>query len=250
MKVVKDYTEVVDKMTNRPENGKKLDAYLVKSAFVLRNNYHWLTEGLSELQINSRQNLLDYLSSHTHRYWPEAILNTEFAEEATLMQHENQCLISPRDSSLPCSHLKLGVHIHAFYISLLPEIYTFLSNIPYRINVVITCPHDIIDKLNGMLSKHPYTQVIGVENRGRDVAPWLMVAAKALRQCDLVLKLHTKRTPHASKLAGWRLQLLWFLLVRIILRSSYSISIGKVCSKPSMTWFFCVKSKVPLIFKV
>lgn len=212
MKVVKDYTEVVDVMTHQPESGKELDAYLVKSAFVLRSNYQWLAEGLSELPINSRQNLLDYLFSHTQRYWPEAIINTEFAEEATSVQHENKCLISPRDSSLPTGRLKLGIHIHVFYIALLPEIYTFLSNLSYRINVVITCPHEIVAKLNDMFSKHPYTKVIGVENRGRDVAPWLMVAAKALRQCDLVLKVHTKRTPHASKLAGWRLQLLWFLL--------------------------------------
>lgn len=212
MKVVKDYTEVVDVMTHRPESGRELDAYLVKSAFVLRNNYQWLKEGLSELAINSRQNLLDYLSSHTHRYWPEVILNTEFAEEATLVQHENHCIISQRDSSLPCSHLKLGMHIHVFYMSLLPEIYALLSNIPYRINVVITCPHELTNKLNDMFSEHSYTKIIGVENKGRDIAPWLMVAAKALRQCDLVLKVHTKRTPHASKLAGWRLQLLWFLL--------------------------------------
>lgn len=211
MKVVTDYTEVVEVMTKNSCFGEQFDNYVVKTAFVLRNNHQWLLEGLSGIPASARQNLLDYLSIHAQKLWPKPVLDTEFNVEQTL---------SPKQLSVPVfpvlntqhQHVRLGVHIHAFYPDLLPEIYEFLRSIPINFKTIVTCPFDKEQEIKRLLEKQPFTQVVGVANKGRDIAPWLMVGAKLLRDCTLVLKLHTKRTLHASSLNGWRLQLLWALL--------------------------------------
>jgi lipopolysaccharide biosynthesis protein len=77
---------------------------------------------------------------------------------------------------------------------------------------VVTCKPGLRNKLITLKEHFPDSHIIEVENRGRDIAPWLIDAAPLLAKCDYVLKIHTKATPHAPELAGWRLQLLWSLL--------------------------------------
>lgn len=211
MKVVTDYADVVEVMTEDFRLGEQFDNYVVKTAFVLRNNQEWLLDGLSGIPALARQNLLDYLSIHAQKLWSKPVLDTEFNLEHTMPSKRLNVPVLP---ILNTHHqrVRLGVHIHAFYPDLLPEIYEFLRCIPVNFKTIVTCPFDKEKEIKRLLEKQPFTQVVGVANKGRDIAPWLMVGAKLLRDCTLVLKLHTKRTLHANSLNGWRLQLLWALM--------------------------------------
>lgn len=216
MPVIRHYSEVVEAMTQSTSQGAALDEYMVKSAFVLRDNLQWFVDGLNNIPQQAQQSLTDYLSIHAKRYWSETVLNTEFQYSNKVQQYPqistNIAPIPPLKAGLPESSLTIGVHVHVFYPELLPEIYVFLSNIPFKFSAVVTCPQSIEKEVYSRLANQPYTRVVGVENKGRDIAPWLLVGAKLLRNHDVVLKLHTKSTPHASALSGWRLQLLWNLL--------------------------------------
>lgn len=208
MRVVENYSEVVIEMSTNRASGIALDRYMVKTAFILRDNREWLEDGIQALPEQSKQCLLDYLWLHAKQAWPELILRTEFGscEARRKLRTPHLPLFTSVNS------IKIGVHIHVYYPELLPEIYAFLSNIKCKVHTIVTCAASVKAEVDRRLACQPYTQVICVENCGRDIAPWLMVAAKKLRNCDFVLKLHTKSTPHANKLSGWRLQLLWSLI--------------------------------------
>ena len=211
MSVINDYNEVVEAMTQDSQYGEYLDRFIVKSAFVMRNNRTWLQSGLSCLSKSAQKNLVDYLSLHAQQYWSDTVIETEFGtSEGLCLGNAKEPYVLPlKAQSL---NLTVGVHIHVFYPHLLAEIYDFLRYMPVNIKTVITCPYDKEKEVKALLQTQPFTQVIGVDNKGRDIAPWLMVGAKLLRDCDMVLKLHTKSTPHDEALSGWRLQLLWSLL--------------------------------------
>lgn len=212
MKVVSNYSDVVVAMTQCKAKGQILDEYMVKSAFVLRDNKEWLKKGLAQVPQVARACLLDYIEMHAKRYWPETVLRTEFASNPSDSLHQPINAIPTSDRQTKTNSPNLGVHLHVYYPHLLDEVYSFLTHLSMPLKVVITCPHEIKSSVSQRVVKQSNTLVIGVENRGRDIAPWLMHGAPQLRDCDLVIKLHTKSTPHASLLSGWRLQLLWSLL--------------------------------------
>lgn len=203
--IINDYQQVVDKMTSNKEDGLALDEYLVKSAFVAKNIYTWLYKGLTQLGEKPRSCLLDYLLNHLSEYWTETVLRTEFLPNKT---PNNKPIIE--DRKIQCEdNARIGVHIHAFYPALVPEILSFVANIPQPIKLVCTCIQENRKVIEQML---PHGSIVKVcENKGRDIAPWLIHAAKLLDDCDVALKLHTKSSDHASALYGWRLQLLWCL---------------------------------------
>jgi len=203
--LVEDYQQVVAEMTSNVEKGLALDSYTVKSAFVTRNSYEWLYAELSMLSSTAQRCLLDYMLTHLTKYWDEIVLQTELLPSSLSsvppvkyvenIKHDNSASI--------------GVHIHAYYPKLLPELLSFVANIPNPVKLVCTCLAQDKAVIENMLPEGAI--VIACENRGRDIAPWLLYAAKHLESCEVALKLHTKSSNHESALYGWRLQLLWCL---------------------------------------
>jgi lipopolysaccharide biosynthesis protein len=58
---------------------------------------------------------------------------------------------------------------------------------------------------NRILQEWPDAVVSRVENRGRDIAPFLSQAALAVREgIDLICKVHTKKSPHRADGDEWR----------------------------------------------
>ncbi|WP_334050864.1 rhamnan synthesis F family protein [Alteromonas gracilis] len=204
--LVEDYQQVVAEMTNNVEKGLALDSYTVKSAFVTRNSYEWLYTGLSMLSSTAQRCLLDYMLTHLSKYWDEIVLETELLPSSlSTLPSVHYLNRIKHDNNAP-----IGVHIHAYYPKLLPELLSFIANIPSPIKLVCTCLAQDKAVIENMLPEGAI--VITCENRGRDIAPWLLYAAKHLESCKVALKLHTKSSSHESALYGWRLQLLWCLL--------------------------------------
>lgn len=109
---------------------------------------------------------------------------------------------------------RLCVVVHAWYPDSFDEILTALeaSGLPLRL-IVTTAPEKAV-QIRAVLGRHTVQAEIEVlENRGRDILPFLHVANRLLDEGEeVVLKLHTKHSPHRRDGDRWRSELLDRLL--------------------------------------
>ncbi len=99
---------------------------------------------------------------------------------------------------LPLEDMKIAVHAHVFYIDLFEEICRYLNNIPvkYTLLVSVTRSEDkkiILEKVK-TLACLDHVEVRVVENRGRDIAPFLVEFGPSLRKFDYICHIHTKKS--------------------------------------------------------
>jgi len=108
--------------------------------------------------------------------------------------------------------LSLCIHLHCYHFDLLEEIADRLANISFPFSLVVTvCSKDDVGEVRtllGNLNNSRSTHVKLCENRGRDIAPFLIDASETWRDYDLVLHIHTKKSPHISWGGSWRRYLL------------------------------------------
>lgn len=106
------------------------------------------------------------------------------------------------------------VVIHAWYMPEFAEILTAIHRSELAIRLVVTTVHEKLSTVREELSRSGLSAEIHTfENRGRDVLPFLHVANLLIDQGEeVVLKLHTKRSPHRSDGDRWRRELLSRLL--------------------------------------
>lgn len=113
----------------------------------------------------------------------------------------------------------LAVVLHVFYPDLLPELLSQLRVIDVPFDLIVTNASGAPLDLSGSGAPQS-TRVMDVENRGRDIWPFLQVVqAGLLDGYEAVLKLHTKKSPQgvattlgASTGEEWRDQLVGSLL--------------------------------------
>lgn len=102
----------------------------------------------------------------------------------------------------------LCVHLHCFYVDLLQEVIDRLRSITIPFPLVVTVCSEVdaaaAQYLLSDIKLHRELHIIVVKNRGRDIAPFLIDASAIWRKSDLVLHLHTKRSPHISWGDSWR----------------------------------------------
>lgn len=106
---------------------------------------------------------------------------------------------------------------HVYYPSLFEELLTACRRAPCVNRVLVTCPYEHQATLQRLLDTDSVeasdlqVRVTPVVNSGRDVVPFLgLLHDSWLREADLVLKIHTKRSPHLPIGKGeyWRTSLL------------------------------------------
>lgn len=113
----------------------------------------------------------------------------------------------------PVPSIDLAVHAHIFHAELAQELIGYLANIPQGFTLYVSTDSeekkvDILDCLSSSLHHAWNFHVEVTENRGRDLGPMVLCFAGRLQQHELVLHIHTKRSPHNIKLVGWRRYLL------------------------------------------
>jgi glycosyltransferase involved in cell wall biosynthesis len=123
------------------------------------------------------------------------------------------------DTPLP---LRVGVHAHIYYPDLLPEIAARLSQLPLGTKIFVTIVEDdtssVGAELAARIERHILqATIVRVPNRGRDIWPFMMLLRDgAFRDVDIVLKIHTKKSPHLQPApiagAAWRRRMLFELL--------------------------------------
>ena len=122
--------------------------------------------------------------------------------------------IDPRrvvtSSSAGQGRSRLAVALHLYYADLIPEICESLKAILEPFDLYITTPFeaDVPFILNTAASVAACTSVCIVENRGRDVRPFLMLLRSGLLDgYKAVLKIHGKKSMYSARGADWRRQL-------------------------------------------
>ena len=111
----------------------------------------------------------------------------------------------------------IAVHIHLFYEDLLEEFVQYLSNIPYKFDLYISCKEDA--DVSAIKTKLKELKNIGtadvrkLPNRGRDLAPLYGPFAKEILKHDYFLHVHSKKSLYSgSEKMGWRQYCLNLLL--------------------------------------
>lgn len=107
--------------------------------------------------------------------------------------------VFPRVCDIKCIPDKsIAVILHLFYNSTLEEALLWLQNIPYYFDLLISCSEEIAE--NFMEKQKKFSLLINktiirvVQDRGRDVLPWLNAFKDIHLNYDIVLKFQIKRS--------------------------------------------------------
>lgn len=104
--------------------------------------------------------------------------------------------------------------LHVWYLDALNDIVEELVDWEDRPPLLITCPLDLAGRVAIHMQKAalPHELVV-VPNRGRDILPFLQLASRLAQEgVAVVLKLHTKKSPHLTNGAAWRKELVQTLV--------------------------------------
>jgi hypothetical protein len=114
---------------------------------------------------------------------------------------------------------RIGVFLHLYYTDLWPEFAAYLSQISeafdLHVSVSLSCAEAFAEIKNTIQSCFPGAQVYAVENRGRDILPFLSVFQKVpLGKYKYLCKIHSKKAIHRWWADGdfWRRNLLTDML--------------------------------------
>ena len=106
---------------------------------------------------------------------------------------------------------KVGVFLHVFYPELAETIAAYLNNIPCKIDIFISTKEESVQSLQNVFERIDNAKRVEVRhfsNIGRDVAPFIVGFGDQILNYDLILKLHSKKSPHSNALSGWFLHCL------------------------------------------
>ena len=109
---------------------------------------------------------------------------------------------------------RLCVVVHAWYPDSFDDILNTLMATGLSLRLIVTTAPEKAADIRVVLERHAMqAEVVVLENRGRDILPFLHVANRLLDEGeDVVLKLHTKHSPHRGDGDRWRSELLDRLL--------------------------------------
>ncbi|WP_379147312.1 rhamnan synthesis F family protein [Paenibacillus sp. sgz500992] len=104
--------------------------------------------------------------------------------------------------------IETAVVLHLFYLELLDEIIRYLKNIPVKFDLYISvvslgAAFEVEEKFKHFTNANVY--VYYVENRGRDVAPFLsLFNTGLLDKYNSVCKIHSKKSLYSAQGTNWR----------------------------------------------
>lgn len=150
---------------------------------------------------------------------PSASFALDFGRGESLLNHEGALIaVKPpaidRALALPLSYAptikkmpRVGIIVHIFYEDLATEIVGYLKNIPSAADLFAST--DTEEKRDAILAAFSgwtagTVEVRVMPNRGRDIAPKIVGFRDVYEKYEYILHLHSKKSPHASDLVGWR----------------------------------------------
>lgn len=95
------------------------------------------------------------------------------------------------------SVIRTAVIAHVYYLDLWGEILALRATLPLGSPIIVTVPSCRAVRFREMVGDDSSIEIIERPNRGRDIAPFLFaLQSGALDRFDVVLKIHTKKSPH------------------------------------------------------
>jgi lipopolysaccharide biosynthesis protein len=106
-----------------------------------------------------------------------------------------------------------GLMLHLYHTDLWPEIRNFIDSLD-EVRLFVSLTHETGDGFDEQIrADYPDADVRFFPNRGRDMGPFIeLLREGAFDGCDLVCKIHSKRSPHRVDGDDWRRRLLGELL--------------------------------------
>jgi hypothetical protein len=138
---------------------------------------------------------------------PDARLGYAYLEQTRSALTTASQQLAPARSAI--DHRPCAV-VHVYYVELFDEIAEALIASGCDWRVIVTTQADRAQAVRSRLDLYGLEAEIEIhENRGRDILPFLRVAYRLLDEgADVVLKLHTKHSPHRTNGAAWRAELI------------------------------------------
>lgn len=109
---------------------------------------------------------------------------------------------------------KIAVILHLHYLDLWNEFAAHISQLPQAFDLYISTPDRQCTQAREIISQQfPNAKIFPVENRGRDILPFLHIFKQMPRwQYDYICKIHSKKSPQRFDGDRWRRLLLQDLL--------------------------------------
>jgi O-antigen biosynthesis protein len=166
---------------------------------------HYIEKGRQEGRLPCHQS---GRPPHLHMMYNPSLTTALGAVPSLRPTNENDyCMEVPFQIELSAPPVcRIAAIIHVYYIEALPKIVEYLKNIPLQTDRFIST--DTAKKSLILESLRAYsngTVVVRIfENRGRDIAPFIVGYAHVLNDYEYLIHLHTKRSPHGGDpLEGW-----------------------------------------------
>ncbi len=136
----------------------------------------------------------------------------------TSLQLHGKSARDGRRADTACSTtLRATAVCHVFYPALVAEVVSAAQRAPFIDRIIVTCPFEKYSTIKELTRPYEHQspkmelEVVAVQNAGRDVLPFFhLLHHPWIRDADLVLKIHSKRSPHlvAGRGDSWRTSLL------------------------------------------
>ncbi|GAC1038943.1 hypothetical protein thsps117_37010 [Pseudomonas sp. No.117] len=138
----------------------------------------------------------------------------------------------------------VGVVIHAFYPDVLEELLSRLDAIDHPLYLYVTCPPERLREVAALLAGSGLPHLLlTVENRGRDVLPFLRILPAVQRDgIQVVLKLHTKKTLHLERGGDWAQEMFNMLLDPAF----FQATLARFAEDPSLTLVGPERYRLPI----
>jgi len=119
-----------------------------------------------------------------------------------------------KPSKLTHTNEHVAIVVHLFYIDIWEEILTYLQQLTISYDLYITVPEGLKEKdIVNIFHAMPNTHLYMVENRGRDVLPFLQILnIIGTHNYKYLCKLHTKKSVTSDSGNAWR-KLLYYDLI-------------------------------------
>jgi lipopolysaccharide biosynthesis protein len=207
MKLVKKFftyliTQFWWRLPIKRENRKRIkDFFFSKFGFLISNTtmYKSWVELNNLSKITTSEYDIDYPS-----HWPKPLRTEGFIDKLPEISITSKNRIE-----------SIAIVIHAYYPDIFTEVIKQLDkNSQKSFKLFVTCPSNQHGDVKKILSNSPFEfELLVVENRGRDILPFLKISQIAIEQgFGLLLKIHTKKSDHRMTGHLWRSEIFSALL--------------------------------------
>ena len=204
-----------------------------------------------EIKSYIESEILEYINSHvisrnssiqtfapqdqaTNLFSEKAIPGIKIFNEYGAQQAFNPSKVCMRPIPLPLTDInnsevlmpKILAVIHCYYVDEAIEILREIASLKISMRLLLTTDSASKSRLLAALMGELglVGNVVICQNRGRDVAPFVIETKKYMNDEEIILHLHTKKSVHEEKYSNWGKFLRKNLIINILVDKSFSCS--------------------------